>query len=138
MFLAMFISPEHEYLFNYMEDAKFIHVTEAACHLVMALYGFYLLLSDKVTLSLKNLLKATVFMFSSVAFGILLNVFFHTDNFGMDMYGGYSIYFLDIFGSFTATLIAYLLGIFAVLCLGFLTGVFLDMLTKKTIKGNTH
>ncbi len=134
MFLAMFISPEHSYLFNYAEDAKFIHVTEAACHLVMSLYGFYLVLSDKVALTLKNLVKSIIFMFSTVGFGVFLNAVFHTKNFGMDMYGDYSIYFLDIFGSFTATFIAYLFGIFAVLCLGFLIDTGVDMLTKKSVK----
>ena len=48
MFVAMFISPEFEYIFNYHQDAKFLHVSEATCHLIMAIYGFYLILSNKV------------------------------------------------------------------------------------------
>ena len=130
MFLAMFISPEHAYLFSYMNEARFIHVAEAACHLVMALYAFYLVLTDKVAIRLKNLVLSVICMFSVVGFGVFLNGFFHTKNFGMDMYGDYSIYFLDLFGSFAATLIAYLFGIFAVLCLGFLTSMLVDWLSK--------
>ena len=131
MFLAMFISPEHEYLFNFSHEVRFIHVTEAACHLIMALYGFYLILSEKVELTLKSLAKSVIFMFSTVAFGVFLNLHFGFRYFGMDMHGNYSIYFLDIFNSFGATLAAYLFGILAVLLLGFAVGLGLDRFTKS-------
>ena len=130
MFLAMFISPEHEYLFNYNQQARFVHVCEAACHLIMSLYGFYLILSDRVKLTLINLGKSIIFMYASVMFGVFLNWCFHLANFGMDMYGRYSIYFLDIFGSFGATLAAYLFGILLVLLLGFAVGMGIDRFTK--------
>lgn len=131
MFLAMFISPEHEYLFNYNDKAQLIHVSEAACHMLMALYGFYLILSDKVTLDLKSLLNGTVFMYASILYGVFLNWAFHRANFGMNMYGDYGIYFLDIFGNFEITLIAYLLGVFATLLLGFISGIALDWLSRR-------
>ena len=130
MFLAMFISPEHEYLFNFRHEVRFIHVTEAACHLIMSLYGFYLILSGRVKLTLQNYSKSVIFMFSSVLYGVFLNWCFHLGNFGMNMYGGYSIYFIDIFNSFPATFAAYLFGILLVLTLGFLVGIGLDRLTK--------
>ncbi len=134
MFVALFISPEVEYLFNYHQDAKFIHISEAICHLIMALYGFYLILSDRVQLELKNYGKALAFIYSSIGFGVFLNWCFHLSNFGMNMYGNYSIYFLDIFGSFEATLIAYLTGVLATVTLGFLAGIFLDWITHKKAK----
>lgn len=130
MFLAMFISPEHEYLFNFRHEVRFIHVTEAACHLIMSLYGYYLILSGKVKLTLGNYAKSIVFMFASVLYGVFLNWCFHLGNFGMNMYGGYSIYFIDIFNSFPATFAAYLFGILLVLTLGFAVGMGLDRLTK--------
>ena len=40
----------------------------------------------------------------------------------MDPYGNYSIYMLDIFGTFEATLIAYLLGVLCVLTIGMQSG----------------
>ena len=49
----------------------------------------------------------------------------------MDPYGEYAIYFLDIFGSFTTTLIAYYLGVLLVLTLGMQLCAFLDKMTKK-------
>jgi hypothetical protein len=131
MFLAMFISPEFEYLFSYHNNAKFMHVSEAACHLIMGLYGFYLILSDRVKLDLRNLSKSLVFMYLSIGFGVFFNQIFHLGNFGMDMHGSYSIYFLDIFGSFAATFIAYLFGVLATILLGFLVGIFLDWLSKE-------
>ena len=131
MFVAMFISPEFEYIFNYHQDAKFMHVSEATCHLIMAIYGFYLILSNKVKVNMKSFKKAIVFIYASIGFGIFLNLAFHRSNFGMDMYGNYSIYFIDIFDSFEATLIAYLVGVLGTLVLGFLVGHFFDWLTKK-------
>ena len=130
MFLAMFISPAFDFLFNYNLNAKFMHISEATCHLVMALYGFYLILSGKVKLTLKNYAKSMVFIYLSIGFGVFLNWCFHLGNFGMNMYGDYSIYFLNIFGSFEITFIAYLLGVLGTLTLGFLVGIFLNWFSK--------
>jgi hypothetical protein len=134
MFLAMFISPEVEYLVNYHQNAQFIHISEAACHLVMALYGFYLVLSGKVKLTLKNYAKAIAFMYASIGFVVFLNWCFHQSNFGMNMHGKYSIYFLDIFYSFDVTFLAYVVGVLGVLTLGFLVCIFLDWLTRPKKK----
>lgn len=130
MFLAMFISPEFEYLFNYHQNTKLIHVSEAACHLIMGLYGFYLILSDKVKLTMANLTKALTFIYMSIGFVIFLNFMFHRSYFGMNMYGNHSIYFLRIFDTFETTLIAYLLGVFAVMILGFLIGLLLEKISR--------
>jgi len=132
MFLAMFISPEHEYIFNFRHEVNFVYVTEAACHLVMSLYGFYLILSNRVKLTLRNFAKSVIFMYSTVLFAVFLNWVFHKSHFGMGVYGNYSIYFLDIFNSFGATLAAYLFGILAVLCLGFAVGMGLDRISAHS------
>ncbi len=134
MFLALLLSPEFEYLLNYQHESKFWHVSEAACHVIMGVYGYYLILSNKIKLNLKSFGKAVIFMYGSVGFGVFLNYFFHTSFFGMNMHGKYAIYFLDIFGSFEITLLAYLLGILATLALGFLTGSLLDRLSRPKKK----
>lgn len=131
MFLALYISPGSEYFLNYNQTAGFIHVSEAVCHLTMSLYGFYLILTKKVPMSWKSYGKANLFVYASIGFGVFLNWCFHLENFGMDMYGDYSIYFLDIFGSFRTTFIAYLVGVFAVINMGFLVGVFLERLSRS-------
>ena len=136
MFLAMFVSPGAEFLMNFQQNARFIHVSEGACHLIMGLYGYYLILTDKVKVNVKSLGKAVVFIYASVGFGVFLNWCFHLSNFGMDMYGNYSIYFLDIFGSFAATFVAYLVGIFGTVLLGMFSAKFIDWLS--TVKENAE
>ena len=131
MFVAMFVTPEVEYIFNYNEDANFVHVSEAACHLIMAFYGYYLVLSGKVELNLKNYSKSLVFIYSAIAFGIFINIFFKKSNFGMSVYGNYSIYFIDIFGSFLATLVAYLFGVLATITAGFWICAFVDKISHR-------
>lgn len=134
MFVALFVSPEVEYLMNYHQDAMFLHVSEAACHLIMGLYGFYLVLSGKVGLSMKSFGKALICIYSVIGFGLFLNLCFHRSFFGMNMYGEYSIYFMDIFGSFEATLLAYLLGVLFTITVGFFTCRFLDWLSEPRVK----
>ena len=130
MFLALFISPGAEYFLSFRHTATFMHISEATCHLVMALYGFYLILANKVKLDYKSLGKSLLFIYASIGFGVFLNWCFHLANFGMNMYGNYSIYFLDIFGSFGATFIAYLVGVLGVMLMGFLVGIFLDWISR--------
>ena len=134
MFLALYISPCAEYFSSLRQNTPFIYISEASCHLVMALYGFYLILVDCVKLNFKSFLKAIIFIYSAVGFGVFLNWCFHLSNFGMNMYGDYSIYFLDIFDTFAATFVAYLIGIFATVILGYLAGVFLNWISTPTVK----
>lgn len=134
MFLAMYVSPGAEFLMNFQQNASFIHISEGTCHLVMALYGFYLILTDRVKINAKNLVKALIFIYASICFGVFLNWCFHLSNFGMDMYGNYSIYFLDIFGSFEATLVAYIFGVGATILLGYLAGMFLVWISSPSKK----
>ena len=134
MFLALYISPAAEYFSSLRLNTLFVHIAEASCHLVMALYGFYLILVGHVKLNLKNFLKALTFIYSAVGFGVFLNWCFHLSNFGMNMYGNYSIYFLDIFGSFAATFIAYLIGIFGTVLLGYMAGKLLEWISTPTAK----
>lgn len=131
MFLALFLSPIAKSINNNQENATFLLVSEASCHLIMSIYGFYLILVGKVKLNFKSLGKAAVFIYSAVFFGVFLNFFYHLDNFGMNMHGEYSIYWLKIFGSFGSTLIAYLIGILGVLLLGFAAAIFLDKISKE-------
>lgn len=134
MFVALYISPGNEYIVNYHQQALPIHVSEAACHLIMSIYGFYLMLSGKVKHNSKAYAKALIFIYSVIGYGIFLNYFFHKSFFGMDMHGEYSIYFMDIFGSFEATLIAYLLGVLFTLTSGYLVCIFIDWVSSPVKK----
>ena len=126
------ISPQHAYIFSYNIEATFIYSAEAACHLIASLYGAYLIITKQVKCNVRYLGKSVVCMFSVIGFGLFLNYVFHIRNFGMDPYGDYSIYMLDIFGSFEATLAAYLLGVFLVLTIGMQIGLVFFKLVEAT------
>ena len=136
MFLAMLISPEHNYIFNFNTEATFIYATEAVAHLVCSLFGFYLVLSHQVKANFKSLVKAVTCTLSIITLGVILNYIFHTKNFGMDPYGSASIYMLDIFGSFFATLVAYYFGVVLVLIVGMQWVAILDRITARFFDGH--
>lgn len=136
MFLAMIISPEHNYIFNFNTEATFIYTTEAVAHMVCSLFGIYLVLSHQVKANIDSLIKAVVCTLSIITFGVVLNYVYHIDNFGMDPYGSASIYMLDIFGSFEATLLAYYLGVVLVLIVGMQAVAALDRLTARLFEHN--
>ena len=119
MFVALMFSPSHTYLFNFNIEANFYYASEAMCHFCCSLFGIYLALSGQVKIDAKHLGKSVVCMYSLITFGVACNYLFHKSHFGMNPYGGYSIYMLDIFHNFEATILAYYLGVFLVLCLGF-------------------
>ena len=131
MFFAMLISPEHEYIFNFRTEATFIYTTEALCHMVCSLYGIFLVLSHKVKADFDHWVKSMIFTLSIITFGVILNFVYHKRHFGMDPYGSASIYMLNIFGSFWATLVAYYFGVVLVLTLGMQGVAALDRLTTK-------
>ena len=56
----------------------------------------------------------------------------------MDPYGNYTIYMIDIFGSFEATLAAYLLGVLLVLTLGMQIGYVFFKLVESTHQEGTQ
>ena len=130
IFVAMLISPEHAYLFNFYEEAKPTYTGEALCHMICSLFGIYLILTRQVKTDFAAWIKAIKFIYPIIFTGVIFNAIFHQRLFGMDPYGNYSIYFLDIFGSFRATFIAYLFGVLGTILLGFLVAMFLDWLSR--------
>ena len=137
MFIAMYVSPEYAYLVGFNHEANFLYSSEAACHMLASLFGIYLIITGQVRIEIKNIVKSIVFMYSVIGFGVFLNFMFHKSHFGMDPYGDYSIYMIDIFGSFEATLLAYLLGVFLVLLLGAQVGTLVERLARKQNKKHT-
>jgi hypothetical protein len=131
MFFAMLISPEHDYIFNFNTEATFIYTSEAVCHMVCSLYGIFLVLSHQVKADFKHWVKSVVFTLSIITFGVILNFVYHKKHFGMDPYGSASIYMIDIFGSFWATLLAYYFGVALVLTVGMQGASLLDRFTAR-------
>ncbi len=130
MFVALFISPQSHYVANFGAKANLVYTGEALCHLTASLFGIYLILTKQVQITFQSWYKSLSFLYAVILWGVLCNFAFHLDNFGMNPYGDYSIYFIDIFGSFTATFLAYLLGVLLVVTLGMQAGMLLDRLTK--------
>lgn len=132
MFCAMLISPEQAYLFSFTQEATFMYTSEAFCHMHASLFGLYLVVTRQIKVDFEHLIKAVVFMYSVITFGVFLNYVFHRSFFGMDPYGSYGIYFIDIFGSFGATLAAYYVGVLLVLIIGWQIGrIFLKLTSHK-------
>ena len=136
MFFATIISPEHEVIFNYKTEATFTYATEAMCHVLAALFGIYLLLTEQVKADFKHWVKAIVFMLGWITFGLILNLTLDTRCFNLNP-NNYSIYMLDIFGSFWATVAAYYFGVILVITLGMQSGYGLCKLVEK-IKSQHH
>ena len=122
MLVALIASPQSTYVGGNDADASFGHTAEAACHLIASLYGIYLIISGQVKCNLQNLKKACILIFSAIGIGVICNYLMHKSNFGMNPYGDFSIYMLEFFDTFEKTLVAYLLGVLAVLSFGMLSG----------------
>ena len=131
MLVAMYASPEYEYVFTFRREADFMYTSEALCHMLCSLFGAYLVLTNQVKPVFSSWIKSIVFMYSFITFGVILNFVFHKSFFGMDPYGDYSIYMIDIFGSFEATLVAYYIGVLLVLTIGMQVNTGLDKLSAK-------
>ena len=132
LFFAMLISPEHAYLFNFNDEANFLYASEALCHMVCSLFGIYLILTGQVKTDFRHWLQSLIFLFSIITFAVILNHLFHKNFFGMDPYGNYSIYMIDIFATFEATLVAYYLGVLLVLTIGWQVGALFHRFVQRT------
>ena len=128
MLVALVISPQQAYILSDYTNATPEYTTEAACHLIASLYGVYLIISGQVKCDFRSWKRALICLYSAIGFGVIANYLFHSDNFGMNPYGDYSIYMIDIFGSFWATFAAYILGVLLVVTIGMQLGHLLTRL----------
>ncbi len=138
MFIAMLVNPNYAYLFNFKQNATLSYAYDAISHLFCSLFGIYLIMSGQIEVTLKNLFKSAVFIYSIVTYGVILNFIFHKGYFGMNPYGDYSIYMFDLFGNFYATLIAYYFGIAVVLIFGYQFGYMIKKLSIHKNNANSE
>lgn len=131
MFFAMLISPEYVYMFSFHRDASLLYTSEAVCHLICALFGIFLVLTNQVKADFRHWVKSLIFIYTVIGMSVILNYIFHRRYFGMDPYGNYSIYMIDIFGSFGATLAAYFAGIALTITVGWQSLRVIDRFTEK-------
>lgn len=133
MFVAMLVSPQEAYLSNYKSDASILYVLDTLEHLNMSLFGIYLVTSGVVKLTFNNLKKAMYFIYTVITFAVIVNFLFHKNFFGMGYYSKFAIYSISLFETFWATLAAYVLGVFLVLCLGLIYNYFLIKLSAHNL-----
>ena len=135
MFIALFISPGHSYVFNFNHEANFLYTGEATCHMICSLYGIFLVFAGRVKANFEHWVKGAIFLYSVITLGVILNFVYHKNHFGMDPYGNAKIYMIDIFGGFWSTLAAYYFGIAIVLTVGMQVMALID---RGTAKLHTH
>ena len=133
MIIAMMITPQYAYIYSFVEDARIDYLLDALGHLNCSLFGIYLVASGQVKLTMRNFTKATVFMYAVITGVVITNALFHKNFFGMCPYGGYSIYMFNLFEEYWATLLAYYLGVLAVLYLGFGFNYALNRLNRSPL-----
>ena len=119
MIIAMLITPQYAYLYNFNDTAGLDYLLDALCHLNCSLFGMYLVLTGQVKLNYKSFMRALIFMYSVITLVVVMNHIYGTNFFGMCPYGGYSIYMFNLFEDYWATLLAYYLGVLVVLYTGF-------------------
>ena len=133
MIIAMLVSPHYAYYMDFVHTAELHYLFDAMAHLNCSLFGIYLVLTGQVKLTYKNFVRAAVFMYTVITLMVTLNAVFGTNFFGMCPYGGYSIYMINIFEEYWATLLAYYLGVMLVLYLGFEFNYAVNRLGKRTL-----
>ena len=133
MIIAMMITPQYAYIYSFVEDARIDYLLDALGHLNCSLFGIYLVASGQVKLTMRNFTKAAVFMYAVITGVVITNALFHKNFFGMCPYGGYSIYMFNLFEEYWATLLAYYLGVLAVLYLGFGFNYALNRLNRSPL-----
>ena len=131
MFVAMYVTPQYQYVAKLRSEADALYTGEALCHMLFSLFGVYLVLTNQVKLNFSSWVKSIVFMYSCITFGVVLNQVFHKTFFGMDPYGSYAIYMIDIFDTFGATLAAFYIGVLLVLTIGLQVNTILEKLTRS-------
>ena len=131
MFIAMLISPEYDYIFNFKTEATFMYATEAVCHLICSLFGIYLVFSKQIKADFEHWWKGLTFTLSLITLGVICNFVYHRDYFGMNPYGNAKIYMIDLFSGFWPTVIAYYFGIAIVMTVGLQIVYLLEKATAK-------
>ena len=133
MIIAMMITPQYAYIYSFVDEARIDYLLDALGHMNCSLFGIYLVANGQVKLNFANFSKAVIFMYTVITGVVITNALFHKNFFGMCPYGGYSIYMFNLFEEYWATLIAYYLGVLAVLYLGFGFNYALNRLNRSQL-----
>ena len=96
------------------------HITmDCFAHILLSLWGVYLLKSGQVELTPKKAIRAGAIIVSVALVMLVLNLIYHKAFFGLSLYGEHNIYNIRFFENGVVSAIAYFLGLCFVLCAGY-------------------
>ena len=96
------------------------HITmDCFAHILLSLWGVYLLKSGQVELTPKKALRGGAIIVSVALIMLVLNLIYHKAFFGLSPYGEHNIYNIRFFENGVISIIVYFLGLGFVLCAGY-------------------
>ena len=96
------------------------HITmDCLAHVLISLWGVYLLKSGQVELTPKKAIRAGAIIVSVALIMLVLNLIYHKAFFGLSLYGEHNIYNIRLFENGVVSAIAYFCGLCFVLCAGY-------------------
>lgn len=105
-------------------------------HIVLALFGVYLVQSGQVELNKKNCLVAAGIIYGVCFIMIILNLIFDTSFFGLSLRGKHSIYNMVLVSNSFLSALIYFAGLAIVLAISFVLQKILLRVLKKEYKSN--
>lgn len=103
-------------------------------HVAYFLFVYYLLKSGKIATYMPSFWKSVGYVYSIIAFAVILNIVFETSFFGLCFNENYRIYSFKIIPNMFANNALYLVGLFLVMLIGY----FLTKLIKPNKKIDTN
>ena len=131
--VGMILSSVFSCLYNGVINYKFHwhFLCDYLAHVLLSLYGVYLIKSGQVELNKKNALVSGAIIVAVAICMLVLNVIFDTAFFGLSLNGKHSIYNVVLVESSYLSALLYFLGLFGVLVMGY---CYLSLILKKNKK----
>ena len=120
--VGMIISPMFGCIYNASINYKFhLHfVADFLAHVLISLWGVYLVRSNQVELSKKNCIISSLIIIGSAVGMLILNLIFDTAFFGLSLNGKHNIYNNVLTDNSYLSAALYFIGLIAVLGMGYL------------------
>jgi hypothetical protein len=133
--VGMILSSVFSCLYNGVINYKFHwhFLCDYLAHVLLSLYGVYLIKSGQVELNKKNALVSGAIIVGVAIFMLVLNVIFDTAFFGLSLNGKHSIYNVVLVESSYLSAFLYFLGLCGVLAMGYIYSRLIARKNKKAV-----
>ena len=120
--VGMLLSGVFGCIYNALRGYKFYFhfFMDYVAHVLLSLYGVYLVGSRQVDLKPKSALISGSLIFGSALLMLILNLIFDTSFFGLSLSGKHNIYNVVLTDSSYISALLYFIGLFGVLALGYI------------------